>query len=220
MAFAATTSWRRELHELAFRTLFRVAAAGGDVGQRLVYGVYFGWLYRRPDPWRYASSRYEIEKYERTLSVIRESRAERVLEAGCGEGAFSERVLEEELAASLVGVDASDAALARARARCAEFPGARFVRANLASDVPDGAFDLIICAETLYYIGPRFVRACSLLANHLAPGGRLVAVHPADRADMLHAPWLADPRLTREQRVLGDDPDRPYVIDVFRRGRA
>jgi SAM-dependent methyltransferase len=212
-----TSRWRHELHELAFRTLFRVAAAGGDLGQRVVYRVYFGWLYRRPDPWRYAQSGYEQEKYRRTLAVIRGTRAERALEAGCGEGAFSEMMLAEGLAASVVGVDISDAALARARARCARFPEARFITANLATDAPDGSFDLIVCGETLYYLGGRSANACQLLAERLATGGRIVAVHPADRAEMLHAPWAVDPRLTRERRETVDDAQRPYVIEVFRR---
>lgn len=209
--------WRHELHELAFRTLFRVAAASGDFGQRVVYRAYFGWLYRRPDPWRYERSAYEQAKYGRTLAVLRGTRAERALEAGCGEGAFTEMMLQERLATSVVGVDISEAALARARVRCGRFPTATFVAANLATDAPDGPFDLIVCGETLYYLGGRAARACELLTERLAPGGRLVAVHPADRAEMLHAPWSADPRLTREQREVVDDAERPYVIEMFRR---
>ena len=214
-------SWRYELNELAFRLLFSAASAGGDAGQRLVYFLYFGWVYRKADPWRYASSPYEQDKYERTLAALRRVRGEavpcRALEAGCGEGAFTEMVLREKLADSIIGIDISAISLARARIRCREFPRAAFIRANLATTAADGTFDLIICAETLYYLGARSVRACELLTNSLASGGRLVAVHPADRAESLHAPWREDVRLSLESRERIDHPLRPYVIDVFRR---
>jgi SAM-dependent methyltransferase len=214
---ADSRTWRRDLHELIFRTFFRVAAAGGAGGQTLVSRLYFGWLYRRPDPWKYASSPYELAKYERTLATLRGNCASRALEAGCSEGAFTEMLLREGLARTIVGVDVSETALARARARCAAFPGAEFVRANVSSEAPSGSFDLIICAEILYYIGPRAGRACAILGERLAPQGRLVAVHSTDRAALLHAPWVADPRLVHEQRILADDDARPYTIDVFRR---
>ena len=217
MTTRGLAAWRHELHELAFRTLLRLAAAGGDRDQGLVYAAYFGWLYRRPDPWQYQSSRYELTKYARTLAALRGTPASNVLEAGCGEGVFSEMLLREGLATALVGVDVSGAALARAASRCRAFPRARFVQANLAAAAPEGPFDLIVCAELLYYLGSRSNAASVNLSARLALGGRLVGVHPADRADLLHAPWRDDPTLVAEQRVECDDAERPYVIEVFRR---
>lgn len=213
----ASRSWRADFHAFAFRTLFRVAAVSGDRGQRLVYRVYFGWLYRRPDPWHYASSAYEQEKYRRTLAALGNLPAASALEAGCGEGLFTELLLEHGLADSIVGVDINEAALLRARERCRRFPGASFVPANLATAVPEGSFDLIVCAETLYYLGGGADTACALMTGRLTPGGRIVAVHPASHAGALHNPWTDDPDLITERRELVEDPTRPYVIEVFRR---
>ncbi len=217
MATPALPTRRSALHERIFRMFFRLAAAGGDRGQRVAYGIYFGWLHRRADAWNYASSRYEMEKYERTLRAIGSGAITRVLEAGCCEGAFTETLLRRGHARELVGVDISAKALARARERCRPWPSARFERANLAFDAPSGPFDLIICAETLYYLGSRSGDACALLAARLGENGRIVAVHPADRAEMLHASWTRDASLVRESREVVEDAERPYVIEVFRR---
>lgn len=205
-----------QLHELVFRTFFRVAAAGGSLGQRIAYRIYFGWVHRRADAWNYASSAYERGKYDRTLAVIAGYPAGRALEAGCCEGAFTALLLERGIVHEIVGVDISAQALARARSRCRDFAGAEFVQMNLAFDAPAGPFDLIICAETLYYLGARSADACALLRARVAPGGRIVAVHPADRAAALHSPWSNDGSLVCEQRELVDDVVRPYVIEVFR----
>src|SRR5437763_620926 len=118
MTSSALAAWRHELQELAFRTLFRASAAVGDLEQRVVYRVYFGWIYRRHDPWGHASDAYELAKYERTIAVIHD-RAERALEAGCGEGHFTAMLLSLGLARQVVGVDINATALARAQARCA-----------------------------------------------------------------------------------------------------
>ena len=204
------------LHELVFRVFFRLAAAGGSVGQLIAYGIYFGWVHRRPDAWQYATSADERSKYARTLEAIGVVPANRVLEAGCCEGVFTEQLLRASLARQVVGVDISSQALSRARVRCATFTTARFERANLAFDAPSGFFDLIICAETLYYLGPRFADGCLLMRARLARGGRIVAVHPADRAEALHAPWTRDASLVRERQERVNDVARPYVIEVFR----
>jgi SAM-dependent methyltransferase len=205
-----------QLHEFVFRTFFRVAAAGGSLGQRIAYLIYFGWVHRNADAWNYASSAYEVAKYDRTLRVIAAFPAGRALEAGCCEGAFTAALLERAMVREIVGVDISAQALARARVRCSDFRNAQFVQTNLAFDAPPGPFDLIVCAETLYYLGARSADACVLLRAQLAPGGRIVAVHPADRAAALHAPWMGDASLVREHHELVSDAMRPYVIEVFR----
>ena len=127
-------------------------------------------------------------------------------------------LLERGIVASIVGVDISAAALSRAGERCRRFPVARFVRGNLAVEAPDGPFDLIVCAETLYYLGGASASAaCALLTDRVAPDGRIVAVHPASHSESLHHAWTMDSRLTRERRECVSDAARPYVIEVFRR---
>lgn len=206
--------WRHRFHELAFRTLFRIAAWFGDSGQRAVYRAYFGWLYRRRDPWGYEQSAYERAKYERTLELLAGVHANRVLEAGCSEGVFTEMLLSRGVASAVVGVDVNSVALARARERCARYPGASFVQTNLSVDAPAGPFDLILCAEVLYYLGGRASDAAALLCERLAPGGLLMTVNPSDRAAQMDGTFAR--RLQLERRVDVEDPWRPYVIEIYR----
>ena len=148
--------------------------------------------------------------YGRTLAVLRGSRASRALEAGCGDGAFTEMTLREGLASAIVGVDISQTALARTRARCRRFQDATFVRANLATDVPDGPFDLIVCGETLYYLGGRSVRACELLADRLADASQVVdAGGEACRDHACSGAGVPQPSASLRDRSENHEPSRP-----------
>ena len=79
--------------------------------------AYFDALYAAdPDPWRFASSDYEREKYAATLDALPPRRFAAALEVGCSIG-----VLTRQLAArcdTLLALDVAEAALAQARARC------------------------------------------------------------------------------------------------------
>jgi SAM-dependent methyltransferase len=101
-------------------------------------------------------------------------RAERGLDIGCGDG----RLTAELDAAELTAADVSPVALERARRR---LPGdARVVELDPDAPLPlpDSAFDLVLCAETLEH-----VRDVQLLLSEarrvLRPGGRLAVTTPA-----------------------------------------
>lgn len=95
------------------------------------------------------------------------------LDLGCGDG----RLTAELAAAELVAADVSQVALERLTRR---LPGARAL--PLVPDEPlpleDGAFDLVLCAETIEH-----VRDTQLLLSEarrvLRPGGRLALTTPA-----------------------------------------
>jgi SAM-dependent methyltransferase len=112
-------------------------------------------------------------------------RAERVLDLGCGDGRLS-ALLD---AGQLTLADVSAVALERARRRV---PQARVVELDPDAPLPlaDGAFDLVLCAETLEH-----VRDVQLLLSEarrvLSPGGRLALTTPAARALMLPADPLS-----------------------------
>lgn len=109
----------------------------------------------------------------RTLAGVRPGRA---LDVGCGGGRLSERLVT--IADELVGVDISEAAVARARARLAGSDRARFERRTLPFDMPEGTFDLIVCADVLHHWDTRTLRTgLDRLFGRLNPGGLLLLVH-------------------------------------------
>ena len=113
---------------------------------------YFEQLYARdPDPWRFATSEYERDKYAATLAALPRRRFASGFEVGCSIGVLTRQLAER--CDTLLGADVADAALDQARARCADQHWVRFEHMLVPQDWPGGAFDLIIFSEVLYYLG-------------------------------------------------------------------
>lgn len=185
-------------------------------GRRLFSRGYFDRLYRRrPDPWGYQASSYELEKYRRTLEILPGMGYPRVLEVGCGEGVFTRMI--EPLGEAILGVDISAAAIERARARCADCPNIAFQVADIVEDEIEGPFDLIFCAEVLYYLGGKKVLAKvrDKLTDLLSDGGQLVLVNPYPKALAVHRVFSAGHKLSLLRERLERDPRRPYAISLW-----
>ncbi len=100
---------------------------------------------RVEDPWNFRRSPYERGRLERLLLAAQKVTPKSVLEVGCAEGVFTERLLQ--ISDEVVGLDVSETALERARARN---PGGDFRLARFEEFETDRKFDLAVCAETLY----------------------------------------------------------------------
>ena len=128
------------------------------------------------DPWSFATSDYEREKYAITLSELPRARYRRGLEIGCSIG-----VLTAQLAArcdALLSIDVAERALSQARARCAQHPHVRFERLQVPRSFPDESFDLVVVSEVGYYWSHDDLRRSrDLIVDHLDPGGHLLLVH-------------------------------------------
>jgi SAM-dependent methyltransferase len=143
-----------------------------------------GWfeeLYARtPDPWGLATSPYEQAKYQATVAALGKPRFAHGFELGCSIG-----VLTEQLAAhcdALLAVDVAQAALDQARRRCAHLPQVRLQRLHAPAQWPEGAFDLIVLSEVLYFLAAADIQHCARRAMHAAPpGGTVLLVN-----------WLGD----------------------------
>lgn len=138
---------------------------------------YFDEVYRaNDDPWSFASSPYEQGKYRDTLASLPRPYYERAFEIGSSIG-----VLTAQLATrcgSLLSVDVSEAALAKARQRCAALPQVELRRLQVPDEFPEGQFDLIMLSEVGYYWSkPDLARAADQILAALLPGGQLLLVH-------------------------------------------
>ena len=138
---------------------------------------YFEALYRaREDPWDLATSDYEREKYAATMAALGRRRFAAALEVGCSIGTLSERLAGR--CERLLAVDVAPTAVARARRRLDHLANVTVERRAVPGEMPDGAFDLIVCSEVLYYWdAPGLVDVWRRLASALLPGGTMMAVH-------------------------------------------
>jgi SAM-dependent methyltransferase len=148
-----------------------------------------------PDPWKFATSDYERDKYAATLAALPRPRYARAFEVGCSIG-----VLTRQLAArcdAIIAVDVAEAALQSAVARCRDLPGVQFARMVVPHDWPEGKFDLILFSEVLYYLtAADRLTAARLSLQNLLPGGTIVLVN-------WHGPTDGD--------CLGDDAADQFI---------
>ena len=145
--------------------------------------AYFDALYARDsDPWRFASSAYEREKYAATIGALPQPGYGSALEVGCSIGVLTRRLAPR--CRRLLAVDAAEAPLKEAMGRCADAPNVQFQKMFAPGQWPDGTFDLILLSEIVYYLSRDDVaRLGSRIGDSLAARGDLVLVHWTDETD-------------------------------------
>ena len=98
-------------------------------------------------------------------------------DVGCGNGAFTELLVERCAVAEVCGIDPSPEQLAFARQRLATAP-ARFVEGDaMALPWPDASFDAVVCSAVLHFAddAAHFERMVDELWRVLAPRGLFFA---------------------------------------------
>lgn len=148
--------------------------------------AYFERLYSDdPDPWGYANSSYEADKYAATCAALPPLQFRRGFEIGCSFG-----MLSRALAArceSLIAVDLVEAVLERARKEAAGIDNISFQRMAVPAEWPAISFDLIVFSEVLYYLSPTDLAS---IASHtlqaLDPDGVVVLVNWLGNTDAPH----------------------------------
>ncbi len=129
------------------------------------------------DPWASAAPRfrYQQHKYEQIMALLPERRFRHSLDLGCGLGLLSRRLAARS--DHVLGIDVADAALVHARRRHAAIANLSFAQGDLqhlATDL-NGRFDLVVVADTLYYLHPLddelLKTLTARIATLLAPDG-------------------------------------------------
>jgi SAM-dependent methyltransferase len=182
---------------------------------------YFDCLYTADsDPWKFASSPYELEKYQVTLAALPSARYRRALEIGCSIG-----VLTLDLAKRcdhLLAVDASPLALDDARRRCAQLKNVEFSQMFVPRDWPRGEFDLILLSEVVYYFDPSDVNElCRRVIGSLAVRGTIMLVHWTGETDYpLSGDRAADlfiSQLRDKVDIIANSRQPEFRLDVLQR---
>ena len=172
---------------------------------------------RREDPWDYASVSYQgsrIRAEVEMLDAVRgEARFGKALEVGCAEGMFTEMLAPR--CESLLAVDISAVALARARQRLGGVEHVRFEAWDLRVDPIPDTYDLIVMIHALEYIrNPIYVRrARAKLVEGLRPGGYLL-VGTMKVAEMYEDAWWGRYFLRSGKRINTFFAEHPALKEV------
>lgn len=118
-------------------------------------------------------SGYVRRTHDALAAYARVQPGERVLDVGCGTGAFLQRLAARHPEQPLTGLDLSPGMLAVARRRLAGYPHVELVEASAqALPFPDGRFDVVVSASVLHYWRDP-VGGLAEAARVLRPGGRI-----------------------------------------------
>jgi len=163
--------------------------------------VWFDKLWAGGDPWDLEANPFERAKYDAQIALLDADRGPgmkygRTLEIGCAAGAFTRRLAPR--CETVLGIDIAQPAIALAQERNAS-PNVTYQLANAMeweSGLREGNWDLIVCAETLCYLGwlyPFFNVAwfARCLYEGTRPGGRLLLANTCGGVeDWLLKPWV------------------------------
>jgi SAM-dependent methyltransferase len=105
----------------------------------------FNLYYAAPDPWHISHAQFRDKVLRRCVKRIIRNKS--VLELGCGEGHLTQAIFGK--ARSVVGIDISDVAIARAKAL--NLPNARFESADFLQASFEG-YDVIAAIECVHYL--------------------------------------------------------------------
>jgi SAM-dependent methyltransferase len=185
-----------------------------------VPAAYFTRLYEEHvDPWNFATSSYEYEKYTATLDALPRERYRSAFEIACSIGVFTARLADR--CDALLAVDVAEPALERARERCRNLRHVRFARMEIPRDYPDQRFELTTFCEVGFYLArSELLLARDRIVAGTEDGGHIILVHwtppvkgHASTAEEVHEAFHEAPLL----RHLHGFSASTYRLDVFER---
>lgn len=183
---------------------------------------YFERLYAAdPDPWQFETSEYEAQKYAATLAALPRAKYRSALEIGGSIGVLTEKLASR--CQSLLSIDVSEQAQARAKERCRHLPQVDFKIMQVPHQYPQDNFDLILVSEVGYYLNWEDLRkAQQHIARTLEPQGHLLLVHWTPEAkdypltgDEVHEAFLQ--QVGAIFRPLVSQREERYRLDLLER---
>jgi 2-polyprenyl-3-methyl-5-hydroxy-6-metoxy-1,4-benzoquinol methylase len=125
--------------------------------------------------WYFNKRNYHVRvRVEIVSELLKESRFERMLDIGCGDGSISLPLLSETNKLTLLDMSDGMLALARARIPSGLSAGVEIVKSDfMGAKLETNSYDLIICLGVLAYIDP-VQPFLDKLASLLKPGGTVI----------------------------------------------
>ena len=127
------------------------------------------------DPWSFATSDYEQQRYAAIVAALAGRRYERAFEPGCSIGVLTEAVAK--LCDAVEAVEISATAAKLARERCASLPNVS-VRCSAVDAAIPASYDLLVFSEIGYYFSREDLRAVMAgCVASLRESGTVLAAH-------------------------------------------
>jgi SAM-dependent methyltransferase len=139
--------------------------------------AFFDGLYERDaDPWHFASSTYELGRYNSIVRALCRAPYKRAFEPGCSIGILTEQLAP--LCEEVEALDISSVAVDKARQRCSHLSNVHIGHGEIVKNIPPGEFDLVIFSEIGYYFdSTQLASLIDHLIGRTSPGGTFLAVH-------------------------------------------
>ena len=145
---------------------------------------------QKADPWDFASSPYELGRYDAIIAALAHRRYQRAFEPGCSVGVLTERLAG--ICDAVDAIDFSQTAVERARERCAGLLHVVVLCASIGQCGPFKGCDLIVLSEVGYYFTPQEWREkVEEMLLSLEVGATVIATH-----------WLG---ASVDHRISGDE---------------
>jgi SAM-dependent methyltransferase len=185
----------------------------------------------RNDPWAATLPQYQYQrrKYEALVRLLPKQSYRRALDLGCGLGLFTERLAR--CTDQVVGIDVSAVAIGCAAERIRALKNVQLRQGDimaLGADL-DGGFDLVVVADTIYYLPPPIEDTllktlAQRISRLLTPDGVLLLVNhyfPLPNAETrltrrIHRAFQWSPALTQ----LSEHKRAFFLVSVLGRSSA
>lgn len=134
-------------------------------------------MYRHnADPWSFASSQYELSRYDAIVDALSMGRYRHAFEPGCSIGVLTERLAT--LCERIDATDISPTAVAIARERCSQFPHINIHCHSLDEAFSVGDIDLLVLSEIGYYFDrDRWKVLAERLVKCVTESGTILVAH-------------------------------------------